>query len=284
MEIIFLGTGAAEGIPAFRCECFTCREARLKKGKHKRFNSSFYIKAGGASVLVDMPPQIATLLDSNGIDDNAMDSILLTHYHKDHTGGLYHLFGSRKTSGHVVKSPLPVYMPEDCCKTAFNERYYPDQPDLNMTDFSDYYSINMLKHTENVKIKDLEILALDSNHLSNHSVIPSRRECHGYLFSADGKTLAYMVDSSADLPLSTLEILEKTKLDCLVYECTFDRLPAGKSGHTDIEGVLRIKKNLDPERMIITHISHRNYGHDRLNSVMKEHGIEVAWDGLSVNI
>ncbi len=284
MEIIFLGTGAAEGIPAFRCECATCREARIEKGKYKRFNSSFYIKAGGASVLVDMPPQIASLLDSNGIDDNAMDAILLTHYHRDHTGGLYHLFGSRKTSGHIVNAPVPVYMPEDCCHTAFNERYYPDQPDLNETDYSAYYSINILDHGESVKIKDLEIQALNTNHLLNHPVIPWRRECHGYIFSADGKKLAYMVDASSYLPDTTLEILEKTKPDCMIYECTFDRLPEGKIGHTDIEGVTRIKKELAPERMIVTHISHRNFGHDRLSVYMKEHGIEVAWDGMAVNI
>ncbi len=69
-----------------------------------------------------------------------------------------------------------------------------------------------------------------------------------------------MVDASHDLPESTIDALKSVKLDCLIYECTFDKRPESSRGHSDIQGVLKIREMFNPDYMILTHISHRNLG------------------------
>ena len=70
MKIKLLGTGALEGIPAFRCKCKTCSEARQKGGKFVRQNASAYIEGrDGERVLIDVPPSILLLANRAGISD-----------------------------------------------------------------------------------------------------------------------------------------------------------------------------------------------------------------------
>ena len=291
MKLVFLGTGAAEGIPGFRCMCLVCSEARIKKGKYIRQNSAVFLQSSGRiNVLIDMPPQIKPLLEKNRINDAGLDVILLTHFHIDHTGGIFSLIESKQSSGHVPGGrPAAVYMPEDCYKT-ISESIYAGQPDIFLYDYSAYYSLNILKHLEKTDISGLKIQALDTNHLLRHSGSSGgpgnsvRRECHGYLFSENGKNTAYMTDASPELPESTIGILKEAGLDCLIYECTFGQSPDKRGGHTDHEGVLQIKEILKPERMIITHISHRNFGHEKLTDYMAGYGIETAWDGMRITV
>ena len=284
MEIVFLGTGAGEGMPGFRCECPACIEAREKKGKYIRQNSAVYIKTdSGINVLIDMPPQIKPLLEINNIDDTALDLLLISHYHSDHTNGIFHLLDAKPSSGHEINKTMDVYMPEDCYKTVF-EYFYIDQPDLSKIDYEKFYTLNKQKDLE-WKVKGaLRFQALKTNHLIAHSGRPYKRECHGYLFSENGKNIAYMVDASNDLPESTIKALKSVKLDCLIYECTFDVRPESNKGHSDIPGVLKIRELFNPDYLIITHISHRNYGHDKLTDFMNEHDIDVAWDGRKITV
>jgi len=86
MEIIFLGTGAAEGIPSIDCDCRHCRLALAKKGKFIRKRSSLLFKINSFNLLVETPPDIGHQLIAHNIRD--LHVILLTHNHFDHTGGI----------------------------------------------------------------------------------------------------------------------------------------------------------------------------------------------------
>ncbi len=287
MKLTFLGTGASEGIPAFRCGCRICSEAREKKGKHIRQNASLHLESdSGVNVLIDMPAQIKMMLEKYSLGDTSLDVILFTHYHIDHTAGIFHLLESLESNGHVPVNPVRAYMSEDCYRTVM-EGIFTDQIDMKNTDYSSFYSLEILRHLEKASCRSLQFQALDTNHLAGRSSALPERECHGYLFSENSKRAAYMVDSSSDLPSSTLSALKGSvgdKLDCLVFECTFDRYPGPGRGHSDHEGVLKIRDLLKPERMILSHISHRNSGHDELAAFMGRHGIEVAFDGLSIEV
>ncbi len=54
----------------------------------RRFGTSFLLVSGDDSLLVDGPPGLFRLLESRGIDRNKLDSVLLTHIHQDHAGGI----------------------------------------------------------------------------------------------------------------------------------------------------------------------------------------------------
>ena len=53
MKVQFLGTGAAEGVPAEFCDCAVCREARLRGGKEFHSRSQLLIDG---ELSVDFPP------------------------------------------------------------------------------------------------------------------------------------------------------------------------------------------------------------------------------------
>jgi phosphoribosyl 1,2-cyclic phosphate phosphodiesterase len=150
-------------------------------------------------------------------------------------------------------------------------------PDLRKQDPS-FFLLHVLEDLEKISRDGIEIKALNTGHLQ------SPRECHGYLFDDRDTRYAYMVDASSELPETSFAALGEKPLDCLIYGCTFDRIPGAKRVHSDLEGVLGVRDRLKPKRMIITHISHRNLPHEELAVFMEKHGIETAWDGMIAQV
>ena len=271
MKIIFLGTGAAEGIPALRCKCSCCSESREKGGRNIRQNASLYIEGdNGEHVLVDCPMHIKSRLNELGIDDTEITDLFITHYHEDHTNGLYFIGETQGKNGFSVNSKLNIYLPQNAYeKTSFmfNERSLCLRKIVSEKDI--------------LKTGKLEFTALNTNHLNRKP--GDDNDSFGYLIKDENKVLAYMVDASKKMPESTLKKLSEYKIDCLIYDCTFNDAGSSK-GHSDIEGAFNLKKNLNPDKMLITHISHRNYIHDELSEIMDRNGIITAYDGMVFEI
>ena len=82
-RLTFLGTGTSQGIPIIGCTCPVCRSNDLKD---KRFRSAAFVEYGGLSILVDAGPDFRMQMLAHDISH--LDAILLTHDHRDHTGGL----------------------------------------------------------------------------------------------------------------------------------------------------------------------------------------------------
>ena len=81
MKIRYLGTGAAEGIPAIFCECLICKNARLKAGKEIRTRMQALIND---EILIDFGPDTYMHRLQYKIDLSAIKYCLLTHAHEDH--------------------------------------------------------------------------------------------------------------------------------------------------------------------------------------------------------
>ena len=82
-RLTFLGTGTSQGVPIIGCKCDVCRSA---DPRDKRFRASVFVEYGGLNILVDAGPDFRMQMIGHGISH--LDAILLTHNHKDHTGGL----------------------------------------------------------------------------------------------------------------------------------------------------------------------------------------------------
>ena len=83
VELIFLGTGTSQGVPIIGCNCPKCTSA---DSRDKRLRSSALVKMDGLTILVDAGPDFRAQMLREGVSH--LDAILLTHNHKDHTGGL----------------------------------------------------------------------------------------------------------------------------------------------------------------------------------------------------
>ena len=79
MELVFLGTGSAWGLPEYSCACVTCKEM-LKQGE-SRTRTSFVI-TGLETILVDCGPDLRFQMWNCGLQ--RPDFVLITHEHGDH--------------------------------------------------------------------------------------------------------------------------------------------------------------------------------------------------------
>ena len=108
MDLIFLGTGAAWGLPELNCHCMICGEMRRSGERRQR---TAFLLSGETNMLVDCGPDIASQLSRHQID--RLDAVLITHEHGDHYMGLDELFSYKRTRAKGEFEPIGVYMTEE---------------------------------------------------------------------------------------------------------------------------------------------------------------------------
>src|SRR5438128_2714874 len=81
MEIILLGTAAAEGWPAPFCVCEPCEEARRRGGPNIRSRSGALIDD---ELKIDFCPDTVSQMQRTGRNLSRLKTILFTHQHSDH--------------------------------------------------------------------------------------------------------------------------------------------------------------------------------------------------------
>lgn len=86
MKVQYLGTGAAEGVPAVFCNCEYCRGLRVRMaagraGREVRSRSQVILDG---ELSVDFPPDAYSHSLAHGVDLSALKYLLVTHSHMDH--------------------------------------------------------------------------------------------------------------------------------------------------------------------------------------------------------
>jgi len=81
LKILFLGTGAAEGIPSPFCECSTCIHARQAGGRNVRMRSAVLVND---DLLFDCGPDLVVATQQFGVRLSRLETLLVTHAHEDH--------------------------------------------------------------------------------------------------------------------------------------------------------------------------------------------------------
>lgn len=76
-----------------------------------RGHAAFLYRFSEVTVLIDSGEPISGLLDSADVGPDEIDSVLITHLHMDHVGGLFMLLQGLWLEGRT--KPLSVYMPEE---------------------------------------------------------------------------------------------------------------------------------------------------------------------------
>ena len=106
MDITFLGTGSAWGVPEINCHCAICREMRAQKERRDR--TSILLAERDANLLIDCGPDAKEQLSRNKV--KKIDAVLISHEHNDHYIGLDELFVYKRVLPKEVFSPIPVYL------------------------------------------------------------------------------------------------------------------------------------------------------------------------------
>jgi len=105
MEITFLGTGSAWGLPELNCNCLVCRE--MRRGGEKRKRTALLLSSE-TTLLMDCGPDVRSQLLRNHVD--RIDAVLITHEHGDHYLGLDELLAYQRNCPRGTFHPVPVYL------------------------------------------------------------------------------------------------------------------------------------------------------------------------------
>ncbi len=82
-KLTFLGTGTSQGVPVIGCKCKVCLSLAPED---KRLRSSALVDYCGLRILIDAGPDFRFQMLRAGVSH--IDALLLTHKHRDHTGGM----------------------------------------------------------------------------------------------------------------------------------------------------------------------------------------------------
>ena len=271
MKIQYLGTAAAEGIPAIWCECEVCRRIRLEGGRDVRTRSQAILDD---RLMVDLPPDAYAHMLHYGLAFSTIRNVIFTHSHQDHfypedlamrSEGYAHGVGVLDVFGNeeVVRRILSTG------EMQIGKRVTPHEVHAFEPFETDGYTITPLK----------------ANHDPNEN-------CLIYLIARDGKTLLYGNDTG-EFPEETWDYLERagTRLDLVSLDCTMGKTDLYRY-HMGVPNVLRTRDRLrklhlitDETVMVATHFSHNGYVfYEELKQLLEPEGIIPSYDGMILEI
>ena len=231
MEIVFLGTGAGNGVPEFYCNCDVCLEAR-KNSKWRRTRSSILISdlnSENPTVLIDAPPELSSQLLRENI--NQIDYLFLTHAHHDHTAGLGDI---EIYSNYHRKSALPAVMSYETLTHL--EKSYPA--------IERFLQISIVEPGQSLKVSDLTFMPLEASHVDGTL---------GYIIENSlGKRAAYIPDTG---PLNDVSKKRLANIDKLILDTTFWGKNWFPSEHHNFEETVSTAREVNAGELYLTHLS-----------------------------
>lgn len=308
-RLTFLGTGTSQGIPIIGCTCEVCRSA---DSADKRFRSSAFVEYAGRRILVDAGPDFRMQMLAHGLHN--LDGILLTHNHKDHTGGLDDV----RSLNYIDRRATEIYCERNVLEDLIREypyvfRFpkYPGAPEwqLNVIDERPFLLRDDLRGKELVWVHDrgyhfrlpdgtlvptgarIEDIVHEAQHPEGD---PTPDECriipvrglHGTLPVLGFRfgQIAYLTDMSS-IPESEMEKLRGLKhvtLNTVSYK--------PHHSHFSLDEALAMADRIGAEHTWLTHLSHTFPRHatfrEDLRRLCRERGIrsdvQPAYDGLVI--
>jgi len=252
-RVLFLGTGTSQGVPVIGCNCSVCNS---KNPKDKRYRSSILITINSSDILIDIGPDFRNQMLE--INNSSIDSILITHQHRDHTSGLDDL----RPIYHLHQKPIDLYAENNVIKSITRDfQYLFESPDylgkpkinLNTIDNSSFF-------VSNIEITPIRVM---------HYKLP----IFGYRIG----NLSYITDANY------ISSEEKKKIigSKILIINSLQREP--HISHYNLEQSLSLIEELKPEKAYLTHISHYMGTYDDVSQELPNN-VFLAYDNLELNI
>lgn len=249
MRITLLGTGTSQGVPVVGCSCKVCQSDDMHD---KRLRTSVLLQTPHTTIVIDAGPDFRQQMLSQHVDK--LDAVLITHSHKDHTGGLDDV----RAFNWIQKKPMEIFArksDQDSIKRefayAFAEDKYPGVPDINLNNIDGHPFL-----VDNLRIVPIHAL---------HHKMP----VYGFRIG----NFSYLTDANT----IEQEELDKMKGSKVIV---INALRQEKHiSHFTLEEATEILRYLRPEKGYITHISHQMGLHAEVQKMLPT-GVYLAWDGM----
>lgn len=278
-RLTFLGTGTSQGVPMIGCGCDVCRSS---DPRDKRLRASAMVDFNGLRILIDAGPDFRQQMLREGVTH--LDAIILTHNHKDHTGGLDDVRAFNYLERRATEIFCEKYV-EDSLRLeysyAFAEQKYPGAPEWHVHNIDSRPFIiqsggpTKLLSWESGKGYSYSVVDL-AEEVKSAEVIPIRGMHYklpvlGYRFG----DIAYCTDMNY-IPEEEFKKLEG--LEHFVINCVKN----GKHiSHYSLEEAIEVAQKVGAKHTWLTHLSHQLPAYETLAAQLPE-GILPAYDGLVI--
>ena len=235
------------------CNCEVCNSA---DDKDKRLRTSILVESSKTTIVIDTTPDFRYQMLR--VPVKKLDAVLYTHPHKDHVAGMDDVKAFCYFSG----LPMQVYanqLTADALKNefyyVFAENKYPGIPEVNL---------NLIK-LEPFTIGDIPIIPIQVWHL--------KMPVFGYRFG----DFTYITDANR------IEDIEKEKIKGSKYMVINALRHKQHISHYSLDEAVALVKELEIPQAFLTHISHQLGKYKDVRQELPE-GIDLAWDGLEINV
>jgi len=272
VRVLFLGTAAAEGIPAPFCECDTCAHARRVGGQDIRMRTATLINN---DLLIDSGPDIVASAQRLGISLSSVETLLVTHDHMDHWYPENLILRSRTFRSTPVP-PLCIFGPEPVTRALAEHPVWSERLEEAGV------SVKTVEPGQRWRNGRYDFTALQAAHNGGEGALL-------YIVADGSKKLLYATDTG---PLSEKAwgiIAGAGPFDAVLMDETmgeWETWGEHQSFVTFLEARQRFVENAwmrDGAPFVAFHFSHHaNPPHAKLVAYFEPHGVTVAYDGLSL--
>lgn len=254
LRITFLGTGTSQGVPVIGSKHPVCLSS---DAKDKRLRVSLLISWDAYNFVIDCGPDFRQQMLTNKV--TALDGILFTHEHSDHTAGIDDI-----RPFFFKQGDIPIFAHKKVVKALkkrfgyiFNEKdRYPGAPAVE---------INYVKKGEDFKLGGKTIIPVRALH--------NRLKVFGYRID----DFTYLTDVKS-IKQKQLEKLKGTRI--LVVNAL--RTEPHHS-HFNLEEAIDFVSQVKPEKAYFTHISHLMGFHAEVEKILPDN-IHLAYDNLTIEV
>ena len=248
-KITFLGTGTSQGIPMIGCTCPVCKS---EDPRDNRLRTSALVEHNGFRILIDCGPDFRQQMLRENISD--LDAVILTHQHKDHTGGLDDI----RAFNYFRKEAFPIYaepLVQESLKMeysyAFAEHKYPGVPEYHLYTIGEE-PFTIFKHLPDASTASLTITPIRVYHY--------KLPILGFRIG----DMAYITDGSS-IPEGEYSKLQGVELFIINTVRKEKHI-----SHFSLPEALEVIKKVGAKRNYLTHMSHQLGTHQELCKQLPE--------------
>lgn len=254
MRVTILGCGTSSGVPRIGGDWGACDSG---DARNRRTRASILVRSAAATILVDTGPDMRAQLLAARV--GALDAVIWTHEHADHTHGIDDL----RQVFHVRRAPVPGYaragtldVLERRFRYVFHGRGgYPPVAEARLLE-------------EEVMIGDIRVRSVDQPHGTILST--------GLRFEHGGRSIGYSTDF--DHFTTGMETLLKG-MDLWIADA-LRREPHPTHAHLAL--TLAAAERIGPKRVLLTHMD-QSMDFARLAAELPA-TVEPGHDGLSIDL
>jgi ribonuclease BN (tRNA processing enzyme) len=232
-------------------------------GSGARFQTCILVASRGNAFLMDCGASSLIAMKRWGIAPSSIDSILVTHLHGDHFGGIPFFvldsqFVSRRTSPLIVAGPPGL---GDRLRDAM-EVLFPGSSNLELR-----FELRFLE-LEEAQATAIGPLLVTAHRVSHESGAPS----YGLRVEMDGRVVSYSGDTE------WIASLVRVAAGADLFICEASSFEKRIKYHLDYRTLLARRSEFDCKRIVLTHMGEDTLSHARASE------FEIAEDGMLISL